>query len=340
MAVGIVAAKELTNSPNALTYFQQATHDSFVVFDIRPSDNAEQAKAALTSLANNPNIDSIITEAQYGNFVHELAKKHEKTKFSLIGIGSSPDLPAIRLASLNREYQSFTAGVLLANAGEKNSVGVVVADRRSPDSPEIRGILEGLHYGGSAAVPVVMTLEEVMRPDGLPRLKSIASRFLVLLDPVSQEQLAKLHDSGKWMLSMHNLPNMYPSVAAVPKPFFAEGMKEEVQALLNNSWQGGQTVAVAGPGFFNILRPASFSAKAVELEKAVEEGVQTGSVQPQAYTKPPQSQSASQQRLPDRSPSPSAEAANPPRGTSAQDGSSKAQSQQTPNGNSQQDPTQ
>ncbi|MFC4766370.1 hypothetical protein [Effusibacillus consociatus] len=287
IAVGIVSSKELANSKEVLEYTDKVFQQSAVVFDIRPLENETKAQEALAALASNENIDLIITESKYSQFVAELAKTKDEKKFGIVGNVPNPDLKSVRLVNINREHQAFVAGFLLAGASQKVPVGVIVQTPRSSESPDWKGVMEGIHYAGVSTPPTVVTLDEAMAPEGGGRLKSLAPRFFVLLDPVSPEQLTRLQESGKLLFTLHDLPKVSPSVVARPRPIFTEGVQEEVQALLNNSWQGKLSAAVMGTGYFDIIRTEAFPTELLNQSKRVEEGLRNRTLQPETYLKPP-----------------------------------------------------
>ncbi|WP_018133388.1 type 1 periplasmic-binding domain-containing protein [Effusibacillus pohliae] len=289
-AVGIVGSKETAGSKEVLEYTAKAVNDSAVVFDVRTAEDDGQAQAALSAMASNPNIDLIVTEAKYSPYIAELAKTHIGKKFGLVGNVSDPDSNAVRLVNWNREWLSFVAGFLAGGINPKESVGVITAAPPSPESSEWRGLLEGIHYAGSSASPTVVTLDEAMGLQGIDKLKSISGRVLVLLDPVTGEQLARLQQSGKWLFPLHEPPRMYAGVIARPQPIFAEGVQEEVQSLLNHSWQGGATVAVTGSSLFEIARPEVFPADILNQQKTVVDGLRNQTIQPGQYLNPPSQQ--------------------------------------------------
>lgn len=287
LAVAIVGTKELAGSKEVLDYTQKALNESAVVFDIRTADDGAKARDALSALAANPDIDLIVTEDRYMEGVTELAKAHPGKKFGLIGTAPVPDSDGIRHVTVNREHQSFVAGFLLASVSPKEPVGVIAKTPRTAESPEFRGLLEGVHYAGSSVNPVVVTLDDATGPEGTVRLKTLPVRMFVLLDPVTSDQMSRLQESGKRFFPLHDVPKPYPGVVARPRPFFAEGVKEEVQALLNNSWQGKSSAAVTVSAFFDILRPEAFPPDLLNRAKGVEDGLRSGTILPENFLKPP-----------------------------------------------------
>ncbi|GAX91809.1 hypothetical protein [Effusibacillus lacus] len=287
LAVGIVGSKNLSGSKEILDYTTQVLSRSSVVFDIRPADEPQTAQEALKGLASNEKIDLIVTESQYAPIVMELASQYNQKKFGLVGHSAQTAAKSVRVDHVNREHQSFVAGYMMAASAPKEPVGVVLSAPRSADSPEWKGLLEGIHYAGSSAIPTVVTLEEAMGVDGLIRLKSLPTRYLLVMDPVNDSQLARLHESGKGLFLLHDVNRTYPSVIARPAPIFAAGVQEQVQSLLNNSWQDNISVPVMGNSFFEIMRPDTIPANVIELKNQVETGLRNRTLEPGKYINPP-----------------------------------------------------
>lgn len=286
LAIGIVGSRELINTNDFQDYTAKVFRDSGVAFELRPAANDAEAKASLTALADNKNIDLILTESKYEQAVKDLSKTHTQTKIGIIGLDAKSDSQNIRSVNVNREFQSFVAGYLVASVNSKQPIGVIVQNIKSLADPEWKGLLEGIHYAGSSLSPVVLTVDDIMTHNGLLKIKASLPRTFILLDSVTDSELARLHISGKWLFATQDLPKMYPSVIARPKPFFAEGVQEEVQALLNNSWQGNASSVVATSAFFDILRPDVLPG-VTERKKSVEEGLKNRTIQPGDYEKPP-----------------------------------------------------
>lgn len=283
-AVGIVGSQEVVKTKDFQDYIAKVFHDSGVAFDIRPVSNIAQAKESLAALANNTNIDLILTEASYDQTAVDLAKTHTETRIGVIGTVRT-DIRNIRQVNVNKELQSFAAGYLAASVNLKQPVGAIVKNAKSLSEPKWKGLLEGIHFAGSSISPIVVTLDDVMTNNGLLKFKTSMPKIFIILDPVSEDQLARLQTDGKWLFSTQELPKMYPNVVAKPKPIFTEGVQEEIQALLNHSWQGQTSGYVAGTSFFDILRTEVLPG-AAERMKFVEDGLRNRSIQPGNYEKP------------------------------------------------------
>jgi hypothetical protein len=293
LAIGIVGTQELMNTTEFQTYVSKVFQDSGVAFDLRPVSDLSQARESLAALAGKQSIDLVLADTKYSQAVKDLAKAYGQTKIALIGADDAQiNLDNIRQVSLNKEFQTFTAGYLAASVNPKQPVGVIVQTGKPTSSSEWKGLLEGIHYAGSSLSPVVVTLDDVMAANGLLKLQSSLPNIYLLLDSVTEEQLARLHASGKRLFAMHDLPKLYPSVIARPKPIFAEGVQEEIQALLNNSWQGKTTVFLKGPAYFDILHPEVLPG-AIERMKNVEDGLNNRTLRPEDYVKPPVDQTNS-----------------------------------------------
>lgn len=293
LAVGIVGSQELMNTAEFHDTVSKAFLDSGVTFDLHPVSDLSQAKESLAALTGRQNIDLILADAKYVQAIRNLANAHDQTKISLIGSnGEQIGLDHIRQVSLNKEFQTFTAGFLAASVNLKQPVGVIVENVKPASSLEWKGLLEGIHYAGSSLSPVVVTLDDMMSANGLLKLQSSLPSIYLLLDPVTEAQLARLHASGKRLFAMHDFPKLYPSVIARPKPIFTEGVQEEIRALLNNSWQEKTTVFVKGSAYFDILRPEALPG-AIERMKAVEDGLNNQTLRPEDYEKPPVNQTNS-----------------------------------------------
>lgn len=286
VAVGVVGSTEYINSKEFKEYTDKILTDNGVVLDPQPADSPAKAAEALSTLAANKDIDLVITEGRYSQQISEAAKNSKVKKFGLVGAADSSAQASIRQDSINRENQSFVAGYLIASGIPQDQVGVIVKTPGTTQSREWQGLREGIHYAGMTADPFALTIDEIMAPDGIEKLKSRKTKVFILLDPVSEGQLARLHESGKWLFSLHDLPKMYPSVIAKPASVFTEGVQEQVQALLNNSWQPDSAKQVTGATYFDLVKPEAV-AGAVERKKSVEDALRNGAVQPEQYSNPP-----------------------------------------------------
>lgn len=254
----------------------------------------------VSQLASLKGLDLVLAAADTPK-IQELAKAHPELRFSLLGDTSDPTLSNVRHLVHQRARILFLAGFLAAEANRTSSqpFTVVVKELRTPDDPDWKMIMAGLHYAGRKDVPVQVPVSQLDGTAGAgtdasagqtaanrntPKLQGLLA---VLLDPVSEAAWEQLRAGGQWLVRTDERAAAVPlqdRVIAQPASLYEAALEQEAALLVSGKWTGQQKAVVEGKQTYRIANPSAFADAQIGVRlELIEQQVKSGAIKPDEY---------------------------------------------------------